>query len=370
MTSIGQSDLGRSSPCAVCAAADSGVRSPNATRRKWMREFWGRLFLTKMAEPRLKLLPSTFSPHLVPFIKTLNLIGVEPCVLKIYAGISFSGLRTLSLRDGRNFDRGAVDTIRTLLRSPALHSVGIYWSFPRRENFLRIWDGCSHTIKNLSFNPGRVFDLADSPEPGPGGSGRIKLESFGCTGSLNDIRYWLQDPSCPFDISGLKSFQSSDSIEGFFGKLVSLLQFPISNYYLSPIRSKPRTYPAVTASSRFYTILPENRHLLTALRLHVWQLELADAQALARQLLQLHSGSPNIKTVHSRKSGDLHWDLQYHRGNTVVYEDHLGFSMGAFRLTLYSPTPRVDSRALGATVAATWVSFVCTLIAKSFWSIE
>ncbi|KAJ7620378.1 hypothetical protein FB45DRAFT_930086 [Roridomyces roridus] len=252
------------------------------------------------------------SPHLAPLIQSLTLINIVSSALERWGALSFSGLRTLTLRTQLIFERGVIETIHTLISSPSLVSVTMSCHFRDRGDSLRIWDGCSNTIKNLTFNPGDGVDLGGAHEPSPRASGRIKLESFGSTRSLEVICSWLQHPSCPFDISGLSGFRCNDWIRGAFADIIAPALASIEVLSLmDPRRTKDISrfhrlqqldleldFPFDEDFGLICTIHSEDRHRLQALRLHVSRLDVADARALARELCQLQSVFSHIQMVH------------------------------------------------------------------------
>ncbi|KAJ7608206.1 hypothetical protein FB45DRAFT_1011073 [Roridomyces roridus] len=286
--------------------------------RSWTLPSQARLFSSiyfhdEEFHPRLLLSALQRSPHLIPLIKTLNLIDLPQSVLPRFAHISFSRVHTLGVHGRSAHDRRVAYTLQKFLSSPALVSVTISCNFRRSDDFLHIWDRCSHTINNLSFNLGPDFDPGNSPNPAPGRPKRIKLQSFGCTKSLDKIGRWLRDPSCPFDVSGLKAFQCNDSIRGVFAEILapslrsieifSLID-PRRTHDISRFRRLQQldlelTYPFDEDFGVISTIRSEDRHRLQALQLHVSQLEDAEAKALAHELRHLQSVFSHIKTVHT-----------------------------------------------------------------------
>ncbi|KAJ7607765.1 hypothetical protein FB45DRAFT_1131143 [Roridomyces roridus] len=286
--------------------------------RSWALPSQSRLFSSiylheDEVHPRL-LLSALQRSHLIRLIKTLNLIDLPQSVLPRFAHISFYGVHTLGFHGRSAYYRRVVCTIQKFPSSPALVSVTISCNFRRSDDFLHIWDRCSHTIMNLSFTPGPDFNPGDSPDPAPGGSRRIKFESFGCTKSLDKIGRWLRDPSSPFDISGLKAFQCNDSIRGVFAEtlapalrtiaILSLID-PRLTQDISRFRRLQQldlelAYPFDEHFGVICTIRSEDRHHLQALQLHVSQLEEAQAKALAHELRHLQSVFSHIKTVHLR----------------------------------------------------------------------
>ncbi|KAJ7651264.1 hypothetical protein FB45DRAFT_1078922 [Roridomyces roridus] len=161
------------------------------------------------------------SPYLIPLIVTLStesLWHAKPDSLKAFCAIPFTRLTTLRIHVSLafSFTYSEAEAVQKLLNFPTIVSVSIKCLFAEAVDFLRMWEGCSESIKHVSFSCGVEF-----PVPGSGSERdrnlgdhtrrRIKLDSFGTSDISGNVQNWLQHPLCPFDISDITALQPTFS---------------------------------------------------------------------------------------------------------------------------------------------------------------
>ncbi|KAJ7714527.1 hypothetical protein DFH07DRAFT_1068582, partial [Mycena maculata] len=145
------------------------------------------------------------SPHLVGFISTLEItaVSLQSEYLVRLSELPYKVLASFHFGSDLPVSTQAAVAIHRLLRAPSLVWVTIHCSFETPENF-QIWEGCSRNIRHLaawghlSNQPAQETRKRDT-------SKRIKLAALNF--QARNIRWWLEDPRCPFDASGLTAFE-------------------------------------------------------------------------------------------------------------------------------------------------------------------
>ncbi|KAJ7622492.1 hypothetical protein FB45DRAFT_927824, partial [Roridomyces roridus] len=253
---------------------------------------------------------------LAQFVQELGVEELPPDYMKRLGDISFPRLVTLRarlfvVRD--DSDEVVVRTMQTLLRCPLLQCVTIYCYFQQREDFLRMWDGCSDSIRHLAYASGTRFDFVVEPSDAHTSRQRrpIKLVSFHSVDSCDRTGSWLLDPSCPFDVSGLKAFRFDkplvDPLATILAPALESLELfstgrddnrrDLSPYSRLVQLDMDLSLPIDSNFRLIRTILPENRSKLRVIRFHAFQLYRDNALKLANKLSSIHHDFPNLRIV-------------------------------------------------------------------------
>ncbi|KAJ7774169.1 hypothetical protein DFH07DRAFT_1057034 [Mycena maculata] len=196
--------------------SDPDLRSCALVNRAWVHASQSHLFSTiklYRASVSAASLPRTSSrlleileasPHLVRVIVTLHLdsiVGPENF-------FSFCGLPYMRLADLRIYgiidlpsDR-EVSALRQLLGVPTIESLHNSGDFPDTSQFLKVWEGCSSTIRDLQL----CVRAREPPAPDPPSDAlhhRIKVESLELY-YHNAFQWWFDHIQCPFDFAGVR----------------------------------------------------------------------------------------------------------------------------------------------------------------------
>ncbi|KAJ7615400.1 hypothetical protein FB45DRAFT_935617 [Roridomyces roridus] len=268
------------------------------------------------------------SPHLAANVWRLEVLYVEPHVLKQLGSIPFPRLNNLyviALYTESNSDEvdAGILGIQHLLQNPCLFSLRIYCQFPRLEDYVRVWDGCSGSITDLAYSSrhNAAPELENPPQvQNPlqvDASRGIKLDFFAVVDYVQS-RLWLQ-PFFPFDLSALKAFQLHGPMDEQLSDLLTATLQTIEVFSLTPshradgiIPDLPRMsqielticFPYNTDFDFLRTIRARNRDKLRAIELNLdrsRESELVDrrtrTQALATHLSKIQQDFPNIQIV-------------------------------------------------------------------------
>ncbi|KAJ7651421.1 hypothetical protein FB45DRAFT_1051146 [Roridomyces roridus] len=257
------------------------------------------------------------SPRFARLVIKLDLVQLSKEHLERLGNIAFPRLTTLCIDNISVYAEAGVVSVQKLLQNPSLLSVSVHGAFVLEEHFLRIWDGCSETIKHLSYSSGnREFAfLPIEPQTPPR---RIKLESFNAPHrNPEQTRLWLQHPSCPFDVSSLKALQTGETTGDLFGTVLApaletIEVFSTANWWYTN-RELPHLHRTSqltismplsmeAAFELLRTIRPENRQYLKAVRFVLGSptlriLRKDDVQALVDNLSTIRNDFPNLKIV-------------------------------------------------------------------------
>ncbi|KAJ7605779.1 hypothetical protein FB45DRAFT_951936 [Roridomyces roridus] len=265
------------------------------------------------------------SPHLLGWITTLTIFRFsrfDSGHLQRLCNLAFSRLATrLVTLDIDNFDReplseSGLSAVQQLLRSPALVSVSLRYGFSGGEQFMGVWEGCSQSIKHVTYSI--AGDLETRLTPTPSGAvfssprGRIKLDSLGAP-HLSDIAAICKpDVNCPFDVSGLRAFMTyspmnNSLIETVFGSIgtIDLLSLPTWGLQDVP----PGRFCVVTQlelehdwndspSHDFSMLTPEIRGRIVAIRFHELHMTQFDLYTLDEELSGIHEFFPKLRKLH------------------------------------------------------------------------
>ncbi|KAJ7651420.1 hypothetical protein FB45DRAFT_890495, partial [Roridomyces roridus] len=117
------------------------------------------------------------SPRLPRLVRKLYLLRPSSADLGRLANIQFPRLATLFLTAISISSEADTVATQKLLQNPCLLSVSVHGDFVREEHFLRIWDGCTETIKHLSCYSSSNREFAFVPSETQRPPRRIKLES-------------------------------------------------------------------------------------------------------------------------------------------------------------------------------------------------
>ncbi|KAJ7651408.1 hypothetical protein FB45DRAFT_890455 [Roridomyces roridus] len=217
-------------------------------------------------------------------------------------------LNSLTAWDTGSFcDEPVLRAIQRLLANPALRAVRMLCTFRNEADIARIWDGCSESIKHLEYSFNLLDQAGDAVFHEAGARRRIKLDSFE-SNNVAEILLWLQDPSCPLDLSDLKALQFTKPVEALFNSVfgpvydnVQILStdpdiLDLSRFRLSQLEIST-TFPPTQHFHVLRTIRPENRHPLRSLIIRPSRLTTDVVEETIRHLPKLGAEFPNLKLV-------------------------------------------------------------------------
>ncbi|KAJ7651344.1 hypothetical protein FB45DRAFT_34891 [Roridomyces roridus] len=253
----------------------------------------------------------------VDLVRELVVVGLHPGHLehlRSLTGLTFGRLTSLELggHGGGAFSDAESLTIQAILRIPSLVSVSLHLPFGRWQDFTRIWDRCSRSIRHVACGV-LVGSVAPPHTNGPvlvGHSPQILLESFQSMNSAESTRLWLQDTTFPFDLSTLKAIKLDFPLDTFLldvlpEALESVEILSTNNWQgiqdLSRFRCIAQLDMDVVTSMRnlnwafLRTIAPERRAHIRAIRFHVASPFMLDP--MNQLLSELQNHFPNLKVV-------------------------------------------------------------------------
>ncbi|KAJ7615399.1 hypothetical protein FB45DRAFT_243550 [Roridomyces roridus] len=289
----------------------------------------------------LRLLLRTLerSPHLAGCLRELHIMQPEPELAKRLGDIPLPRLISLDVfafykrHDPAEVAAGVIG-IQNLLRNPSLLSVNMFYQCLKAEDSLRIWVGCSETIRDLSG----ICAGAPPSLVGAGRAGGIKLDSLAVSNETPQYtQLWLEHPRLPFDFSALKAFQLDGPIDtclsDMLGATMRTVEIFSMNYAMNDFQGDGNIpdfaqmnqidltirFP-FNADFRFLrTIRPNNRARLRAIGLDLVDSQSVaastQAHALVTQLSTIPNDFPNVRIVaiyiplphHRRESVEVEW---------------------------------------------------------------
>ncbi|KAJ7446561.1 hypothetical protein FB451DRAFT_1291588 [Mycena latifolia] len=194
------------------------LRACSLVGRSWVRPAQYHIFSTIRIEHRTVSLPILdpraprlldildASPHLIGCISALYIeVPLAPPNLLRFLNLPFTRLSSLHLGHYTTLlPEGAV-SLKRLLSAPTLLSLDIGGNVVNREQFLRIWEHSSPTIKHLALSCNATTDQT-APYVDSAPRRHIRLDSFEID-SIKNIEWWLGDPRCPLDFSSLRALK-------------------------------------------------------------------------------------------------------------------------------------------------------------------
>ncbi|KAJ7651422.1 hypothetical protein FB45DRAFT_890500 [Roridomyces roridus] len=250
------------------------------------------------------------SGHLAHLIHKLDLFNIQ-APLESLGKLSFPSLTSLSVYDSSQFcNEPVLRAINRFVANPALRTVRIFCTFRNEADTARIWHGCSENIRHLSYSFNLLDQTGEAVFREGGARKRITLDSFsGRANTVAEILRWLQDASCPFDLSDLKALQLNEPIDtlvnDIYGPVYGNIQIFSTDpdmLDLSPFRlfqlEMAMESPSTQGFLLLRTIRPENRHHLRTLVLRIFDLSTEGAQEMAGRLAELSRDFPSLTLVH------------------------------------------------------------------------
>ncbi|KAJ7481061.1 hypothetical protein B0H11DRAFT_1231715 [Mycena galericulata] len=184
--------------------------------RAWVQSaqfhlFWNMTFFDSLKDQHLRISQIgrlSRSPHILAFVCCLHVrlhylaLDAFSAAIPLFAHLQELRVSGDCVPSVPSFP-GLV-TLRALLSLPTLQRVEIYCTFPHPLAFMKVWSGCSESIRHLMLWGVRVNDtnhdwnLSSAVDSRP----KIRLESLRLSYSTSIIP-WLATDACPFDFSGL-----------------------------------------------------------------------------------------------------------------------------------------------------------------------
>ncbi|KAF8196323.1 hypothetical protein K438DRAFT_1968040 [Mycena galopus ATCC 62051] len=260
------------------------------------------------------------APHLAGFISTLRVnaeIAGPGNFLRI-CSLPFTCLRILYIAGGSNLSPQACFGIRGLLSFPTIESFSIFCRFTNTDNFLRIWELCSANLKHLLLGT----SISDTQTPtcaeleGFAVHHRIALYSLELGyGFPSNLEWWLDDPRCPFDFSGLKALRITRDTgvvrRSVLGPALRTIKLVAADVFeavdLSPFEQLTEVAATIFGPDHtqifetISTIHSSSRHLVRAFRFHLLpspNLDLNTCLQIDRGISEIREHFPNLAIVH------------------------------------------------------------------------
>ncbi|KAJ7697202.1 hypothetical protein B0H17DRAFT_1197601 [Mycena rosella] len=145
------------------------------------------------------------SPHLIRHIRRLR-VDADLLSLDTFSAICnfpFALVDYVFVRKALDLSLEAAIAMQSLCRLPTLRHVGMVLNFTQPATFLRIWDGCSPSMRHLELyctNNGVHHPFIPAPRQS---FPLVALESLKIT-PVPGLCDWLTNPLSPFDFSRLQ----------------------------------------------------------------------------------------------------------------------------------------------------------------------